>query len=638
MQDVHLQVLEQLPLNLQTLVLAAAPKTLFHLLPNIPPSLHMEALRAVHPSIASNASLELFHRDTASQDDEMLWTLLPQLACLKRLQLRNTSGNIDLNLLSRNLSKLTSLTYLSLQCWAFQREVLPEFFTVLTTALGCIKSVQHLSLAGMHNTGYAMQVLAPQLMNLTGLTHLDISRNGLAGNDFITLAVTLTTFKSLRQLVLDNTYMQYGGLESIAPRFSALSSLQMLSLKSCNIGRAGGEALASHLHHLRALQTLLLGDGRDPMKIVQADGMFSILDAYTLGSGISTLAHLQQLDLSGHQFRAHDIKVLLQPLSDHHPLKHLQLERNSLADKGAAELAVHLPKLIHLEHLNVSDNGISADGMSALAPSLGRLTALTYFAVRFNHIGDEGVAVLASHITRLSGLKHLGLHDAVHEYCVGCVTHLTHCLPSLACLEHLDIGPGIINNAWPEADNVQPFAPLLTGLTSLKHLSLSNTGLRCDGAELIAQHLTALCGLSLLDLCDNPFELKGMQALAPALCHLTALQSLKLAWCGLTGEEGAKAVCSCLPSLSGLRCLNLEYNRLGDEGAVVLAEHLSHLSGLEVLLLQKTGLGMAGFEALVSQAVQLTALTRLHVPGNGLDHVQDQAAHLYHAFVRYTYD
>lgn len=119
-----LQMLEELPINLQGSILATVQAPLPHLLAVLPPRLHMLALHSANPSVAAHSSLQVSVRDALADDksaDDKLcrrcWELVGQLSSLQHLSidlLRECSPSIPLPF-PGPLSGLTSLTYLKVK-------------------------------------------------------------------------------------------------------------------------------------------------------------------------------------------------------------------------------------------------------------------------------------------------------------------------------------------------------------------------------------------------------------------------------------------------------------------------------------------------------------------------------------------
>lgn len=602
--NLAIQVLDELPSSLLASVLAAVPKTLFNLLRPLPPHLHMDALHAVHPTISTQGFLNIIHRDTAAASDELLWALLPRVNHLKHLRLKFVSCTIEALPLERHLSQLSSLT----QLWLESCQPTPRALTALLPAVGCLTGLQRLSVSGICLSPVKDANLVEQLhlAHLTNLKHLQLSRNCMTHQDFTPMTASLTALTALRELLLEHNFFSKPGMEALVSCFGALSRLQVLSFNDSQFqGRA---VLAENLRQLSSLHSLLMGGSRNQHNSRRVPWM----DIYALTACIPSFTGLHTLDLTGQRIDCKGISAFLHSLADPHPLRILQMEDNCLEDAGAAELAKHLPKLIHLEHLDVSMNDIMAQGMAALAPSIERLTSLKILKLNLNRLGAAGVAVMARHIAHLPSLQHLELQRVSHPLRHSCVADLGQFLPCMTRLSHLNL----CHSAVSTLEDTRTVIASLQGLVCLRYLSISQNYLGLEAAELLAQSVTNLTRLSFLNLSGTSLKNEGMKALATSLCKIAGLQTLVLSFCSLEGTEVAEAVVPCFPILKCLRCLHLNLNSFGDEGAVLLSEHLHHLTALELLSLANNGILSAGCRAVASEALQLTSLTELVLSGN----------------------
>jgi uncharacterized protein (TIGR02996 family) len=187
-------------------------------------------------------------------------------------------------------------------------------------------------------------------------------------------------------------------------------------------------------------------------------------------------------------------------------------------------------------------------------------------------------------------------------------------------------------------------APHLAGL---RRLGLAHNRLVGEDVRVLAgcPHLTSL---TLLNLDRNDIGPSGALALAESP-HLAGLNRLLLLGCHI-GQEGARALASsaCLHRLteldlqnnsvgdggvrdlvgaphlvSGLRQLNLRYNRLGPAAARALAE-CSHLGNLTSLELMNNDLGDDGAAA-IAASPHLAGLTHLELRENRIGDAGAQA-------------
>ncbi|MBI2967324.1 MAG: 50S ribosome-binding GTPase, partial [Bacteroidetes bacterium] len=120
-----------------------------------------------------------------------------------------------------------------------------------------------------------------------------------------------------------------------------------------------------------------------------------------------------------------------------------------------------------------------------------------------------------------------------------------------------------------------------------------------------AESISALTGLTSLDISDNEIGDKG----AESISALTGLTSLNISG-NKIGEKGAESI----SALTGLTSLNIWYNEIGEKGA----ESISALSGLTSLDISDNEIGEKGAESISA----LSGLTSLDISGNKINHTQ----------------
>lgn len=142
----------------------------------------------------------------------------------------------------------------------------------------------------------------------------------------------------------------------------------------------------------------------------------------------------------------------------------------------------------------------------------------------------------------------------------------------------------------------------LASLPQVNH-TLQVLGLRCsnvcwEGAQSLADALSANTTLRALDLQDNAIGDQGAEGLAGALARNGALRHLNVANCGV-GPRGASAIAAALAG-SRLEELNLAGNEVGPAGARAMAGALRVNCHLLELGMRYSGIGDAGAEDIAS--------------------------------------
>ena len=186
---------------------------------------------------------------------------------------------------------------------------------------------------------------------------------------------------------------------------------------------------------------------------------------------------------------------------------------------------------------------------------------------------------------------------------------VARCLKSLSQLKMINLSSNPLGHGLIE------LAEHLKCLRDLIELDLSNTEMGEEEARAVARSFPHLSQLKRIGLSYNPLGL-GIIELAKHLNCLPRLTELRLLHTEM-GEEEARAVARCLPSLSQLTELWLSFNPLG-HGIVELAERLKCVSNLTELLLRKTGMDKEQVSALARALKHLPKLRNLDLALNPL--------------------
>ncbi|MCC6538320.1 MAG: hypothetical protein IT162_12260 [Bryobacterales bacterium] len=232
-------------------------------------------------------------------------------------------------------------------------------------ALGALgRTVRKLDLSG---TEVGDAGLGAVLARLTAIEELQLGATGVTDKGLAALPATL------RRLVLDNTYVEGGGLPT-------LRALEELDLLGAPVNDEGLEAIAKSAPALRRLhlgETDVTGPGLDVL---------------------ASLPRLAHLDLAATDVGNEGLRQLAKVSS----LRFLRLRETRLTQSGLAYLA---PLAATLEVLDLGRNTISSEGLAHVA----KLTALRTLVLEYAEMDDENFKALAA----LTGLRELNL-DSTH--------------------------------------------------------------------------------------------------------------------------------------------------------------------------------------------------------------------------------
>ena len=386
-----------------------------------------------------------------------------------------------------------------------------ECVAALAATMTGLTALQALDLGGSLSNG-SMPALAQCLFQLTALTLLSLSRNGIAE-------------ASVKLQRLGHTRVDEAGLAALVPSLARLTSLRHLDLGDLYLGIEGTSpllpSLAGALGKLVSLTHLDMG----------CDNLLD-REAAALAGGLSRLTALRHLDFGG--VREEGAAALSALLRDHlRSLQFFSLTHCLFYNvDDVFLLAGALQGLVSIRHLTLSHmcDDVDPDGpeaAQALAAALSGLTWLTRLDLSSNNgFGEAGAVALADSLLGLSRLQSL-------DYSSCCAKErgmaaLCRSLRFLPRLQHLNLSHNqspVRGDSCCNCGVAAALGPSLPSLTALTLRDLSYNDLNVGVAAAMAPGLRQLSQLRVLNLEHNCFMDGGVALLGG---------SLKVSQCGLT--------------------------------------------------------------------------------------------------------
>jgi hypothetical protein len=215
---------------------------------------------------------------------------------------------------------------------------------------------------------------------VAGLTHMDLSGNGLGTLDATILATAGTTLRSLRSLDVHFNHLGDRGLEALVAA-PWLEGLERLSLRNNSVGPAGSLALAATpMGRLRSLDLSFNPIGGSGLAGLASWGALSTVETLDLWGcgvdpeGVAALAssrsvgELRRLDLGSNGLGPAGVRALIAADPAAWRVSSLQLALNGIGDEGA-ELLASWPPLAHVDELGLEHNEIGDSGIGILMSS-----------------------------------------------------------------------------------------------------------------------------------------------------------------------------------------------------------------------------------------------------------------------------
>ncbi|KAF8957929.1 hypothetical protein BGZ46_002072, partial [Entomortierella lignicola] len=323
-------------------------------------------------------------------------------------------------------------------------------------------------------------------------------------------------------------------------------------------------------------------------------------------------SHLQMLSLgmNATPISASDFRVLVNSLKIDSILTTLDLQNNSLGNRGAVALSEALKTNTVLVALDLRNNLIETEGTVALTEALKINTTLTTLDLRRNPVGRLGALALSDVLETNTTLTSLNLwFNSIGKTASLAISSALKTDTNLTILN-------LVGNSIGNEGSMALSKALYTNST-LAILYLQNNSIEQEGAIALSEALKVNTTLTTLDLRRNPIGRRGALALAEALEINTTLTSLNM-WFNSIGVKSSLALSEVLRSKNTLMSFSLKDNFIGNEGVIALSEALKTNTTLTFLHLNNNSIGKEEAMALSEILKDNTTLTVLSLDNNSI--------------------
>jgi hypothetical protein len=323
-------------------------------------------------------------------------SILRDLLKLTSLSIKyNCTGDINANLLTSDIAKLTNLTSLSLKI-PVTRHFVPIFAN-----LPKLKSLQF-QFKNIYEPIKPKKDLFAQLIssfsqilansNMT-LGKLDLSHNRLKDSEIQLLVPGLDKLINLISINFKDNHITDEGIEMLVPIINKMTKLKAVNFQSNRISFSKYNSFLSILHKLPELTDLNIEDN-----FIMKDGFLVLLP-------IPTLTNLTSLGLDSPR------QKIIKDLLASSLVKLTNLKCLSLSYTNFEVLEQTLPTLTNLMILNLNSHYIRPEELSLLKPSLIRMTSMTLESNEIKGLpGAESLIEIFTSMKNLNFLKIDGFH------------------------------------------------------------------------------------------------------------------------------------------------------------------------------------------------------------------------------------
>ncbi|KAK6318306.1 hypothetical protein J4Q44_G00115970 [Coregonus suidteri] len=369
-----------------------------------------------------------------------LQTVFQKCVLLQELDLSyNSIGRVGAELLCSVLPSLASLRKLSLE----SKETSEDVVLLLAEGLLQAKSIESLNLSGHVISDRGAVVLTRTLQNLPHLRTINLSLcYGWTAAGALDLVRGLGQCLSLEGISLDSVQLDDESTVCLAQGFHAMTSLKRLNLNNKVTMATGSPGEGATLVLLASLK------GLRGMEEIELEGMrMSDKGVEELIKHLPTWTGLRKISLSANCISDQAGERLVQALATCTALEELNLSVNNLSLACAAKMGQVLPTFTHLRVLDLSENEIGTKGSVRISKALISMKYLTKI-----HLTSIGT----SELTGLAGsLAHCVCAEDVSFAWNGCgddvAMKLAEVLPQCQKLRRLDLESNSISAIGAEA-------------------------------------------------------------------------------------------------------------------------------------------------------------------------------------------
>ena len=276
-----------------------------------------------------------------------------------------------------------------------------EHFLTIPNLL--LQHIQHLDLSRNKLNRKACDVLAEGVQRMPCLERVDLGGNSLIGCGGAVQLISSLHSSKLRELVIYRTGISDPDFKCIASYIHSTTSLERLDIAQSDISVERIDLLCKALSANSSMRRLYMGGCH-----------LTTSHCVCLGQLLRHPIHckIEELYLNRCSMTSHDVREVVNGLSDNQTLRKLYLNGNKIGSEGAVAVATMLMRnsCSSLDTLWLVGCNIDSSGGVELGIALERNKTLKVLGLSGNPIGDDGVRGLCVGLENNSSLEELYLN------------------------------------------------------------------------------------------------------------------------------------------------------------------------------------------------------------------------------------
>ena len=467
------------------------------------------------------------------------------------------------HILSHMISKSISLEHLNLSSCRFQIEhvkiifealkqvvtfkaivlsennLTQEVCDILASVITCNTSLQRIELSNCNMLEVGIITLTKALKNVKDLQSLDLSNNVITDEVAGNVATVIEKFDSIKELRLQNSKLQYIGLQRIAKAMVTKTCLKCIDLSHNVICDENALLVASVIVKNKNLQTLNLSNCKMQKMVCQqlfkAIAEISSLLHLDLSNNLCTdvaignfalmiyqNVGLKHLNISGCFNKVKNFQIVTKSLIALKSLRYLDLSLNIVNIISVENLKTMITNNVYMESLNLSNCELRKIPLSSILIAMQNNHHLKYLSLHSNSVGIEQAEQIANVISSNPFLEIVDLSN-----CNLTEVEMKSILLPLRnnnLLKHFDISFNTITN-----HTVNEIVDVIDANTQLTHLDISDSEIQEYGILKIFKALKRRRTLKCIKLCNCAISDRAAKAIADSISVNSMIEELVFA-------------------------------------------------------------------------------------------------------------
>ena len=515
-----------------------------------------------------------------------------------------------MGLILQALNKLLTLKLLVLQ----NNQLTEKHGELLRSVINNNASLETLFL-GNNNINVGVVKIAEALQNNKSLRMLEISNINLPKEIAHGLATAIKSSTYLEFLAFNCNNLQSSAIV-ILQSFSTITTLKVLHMNNNQIGERGGDALALVIKSNTGFKELHCG-GNDLQrsvikisKVLQTISSLELLDlsnnnlperiGIELAAAIQSNNSLKQLWLHSNNLQS-SIVVILQALSELSTLQLLDLHNCHLTSVAAKGLESVMLNNTRLKYLYLNDNNLGK-GLITILEALKNVSSLKEINITNNNFMDDVVS-------------NLSVANRVQVYLENLCQYTDHSDSSgILFIKQLCIASKSITKITIIAQAERTLAFVLQNNPRLKVFYVDYSCLSTTPNQVI-KALKYVNSIRVLSFTNLDMSIEMVNELASAIKLCTCLEVVWLSSNSL--KLSAIILLKELSTMSTLKVLDLQNNKLTEEVGESLASVILNNPSMETLFLDNNNIGI-GTLKIVLALCNIKSIKQLGLSNNNL--------------------